>query len=140
MIKTSGFIAHNYILKKSADSGSAVLLIEGEKSGRPNQRIRLNQKGLKISRAGIKQYQKDKQIEHQISRINYLPTLEEVRLHTAAPLYPGKYEIELEFSPVDVANLKALASTPLADADLRRYLPSIDNPQARKHAKLEVEL
>ena len=125
------------VYRLADDDESCQLTIEGLKLGPPNKRITLNQKGLKIISAKITYYQKNKVVEHQIARINHLPTFEEVRLHTSTPLYPGNYVVTLEFRPFDPQKLKSLENTDLSVIALRGLFPSFDNEEARTAVKIE---
>ena len=98
----------------------------------------LNQTGLKITSAKIVYHQKNKVIEHVVSRINHLPSFEEVRLHTNSPLYPGNYQIILQFGPLKARDLKLLESNVLSEIKLRSLLPSFDNQEARTNARFEI--
>src|SRR5258708_934229 len=79
--------------------GSCQLVVEGRKVGRPSKRITLHQKGLKVISAQI--IRKDKKGDQQFEaiRINHLPTLQQVRLHTEETLFPGYYEVTIHFVP-----------------------------------------
>jgi len=116
----------------------AELEITGQKFGAPNKRIELCQKGLKVRSAKITYHQKNTVVEHEVIRINHLPTFEQVRLHTNSPLYPGNYQIVLEFSPYDAAKLKQLEGGDLSSQALRELLPSFDKQAARIDAKIEI--
>lgn len=135
---TPRFVPSVYRLTFSRDSEFALLQILGQKFGAPNRRIIINQKGLKIKTAKITSKQKNKEIEHEVARINHLPTIEEVRLHTSSPLYPGNYEISVEFGPVNRAELSRLEDIDLNAVALRELLPSFDNPEAKAAARIEI--
>lgn len=95
----------------------------------PSQRITLHQKGLKIISAKIFRRDKAGQKEYEIKRINHLPTFEEVRLHTKELLYPGDYEIVLEYK------LKKSG----APKPSREFLPSIDEPEAWQNSEFIIK-
>ena len=128
------------LYKISVKSGSDLALLEitGQKFGAPNKRLTLNQKGLRVKNAQITYHQKNKVIEHQVARINHLPSFEEVRLHTSSPLYPGGYQISLEFGPINIDGLKGLDASKLPAVALRELLPSFDNEEARLDVKIEL--
>lgn len=128
-----------YKLSSAKAGGSLLLEIQGQKIGPPNKRIVLKQKGLKINSAKITYFQKNKKIEHQIIRINHLPSREEVRLHTASPLYPGNYLIELEFSPADIKDFSKLSAMDMKTANLRKLMPSFDTAAENENIKLEID-
>jgi len=133
------FLPEVYKLSLTAKDRKGSLEIQGQKLGPPNKRITLNQKGLKIVGARIIYSQKNKKVEHQVTRINHLPSREEVRLHTNSPLYPGSYQIDLEFSPADVQALAKLAGKDVEDINLRSFIPSFDRVEAKKNVRLEIE-
>src|SRR3989344_6335309 len=73
--------------------------IVGNKMAPPSKRITLHQKGLKITGARIIRHDKKGDQVFTIARINHLPTFEQVRLHSQETLFPGPYEIIINFSP-----------------------------------------
>src|SRR5690349_13286830 len=78
---------------------SGKVVITGRKVGRPSQRITLHQKDLKIKSAKIiKHDKKAGPSEIEIDRINTHKSFDELRLHTKDQLFPGEYEIHIEFS------------------------------------------
>ena len=79
-------------------AGTKQIIMEGTREGRPSKRLTLLCKGLKLNSATIKYIGKNKQIEHEVTRINHLPKSQEVRLHTSQLQYPGRYYIELSCS------------------------------------------
>lgn len=107
---------------------SGLLVIEGLKKGRPNKRLSFHQRGLKIAEAKITRHDKAGDTIFEISRINYLPKREVVRLHTSDLLYGGKYTIELKIPP---AKAKAKPS--------RDWLVCIDEPKAWAGAEVEIK-
>jgi hypothetical protein len=88
----SSFQPTKYTLQNSSE-----LLIEGQKLGSPSKRLVFHQHGLKILKAEIIYKSKRENREIAVSRINHINTLEEVRLHTDEILYPGTYEIKINF-------------------------------------------
>lgn len=121
-----------YVLKLK--SGTANLIINGKKLPPPSKRISLHQKNLKITKARIFQKTNRGSVEHEVVRINHLPSFEEVRLHTNQTLYPGNYEIILEYS-LDKQRVAKLKSS----APNRELVPSIDEVAAWKSAALEIK-
>lgn len=113
------------------------LIIEGQKIRVPSKRISLHQKALKITAAKIVRNDKKGSTEQEILRINYLPTIQQVRLHTASLLYPGSYSIELDYKlePKKLQALKALGDK----KPPRDLVPSIDEPEAWAAAKVVIE-
>lgn len=113
----------------SIKDDAAHLIISGRKMPPPNKRITFHQKGLKIISAKIIRKDKKGPQEYEIKRINHLPTFEEVRLHTKELLYPGDYEIVLEYQ----------LKKPPAPKPSREFLPSIDEPEAWAEATFELK-
>ena len=136
--------------------------ISGKKVGRSSQRIILHQKGLKIVKATVFQQQKDKSFEEIVmSRINTQDSYDEVRLHSDKTLYPGEYNVTLEFSGTITDNMdgiypsrftedgeeKKLIATQFESHHAREAFPCIDEPEAKAtfdlhltHAKDEIAL
>ncbi|HET9850634.1 MAG TPA: hypothetical protein VFP35_03365 [Candidatus Saccharimonadales bacterium] len=76
--------------------GRTYLEVAGRRTGRPNKRFTLNTAELKILAAKIEYIQKNKVTEQAVSRINYLPTMSQTRIHTAGLVFPGEYRLKLE--------------------------------------------
>jgi hypothetical protein len=74
-----------------------VLTINGVKLKPPSKRITLHQPDIKVLNVKIIYKHKKGDIEYEVSRINKIKSFGEVRIHTHSILYPGKYEIMLEF-------------------------------------------
>lgn len=105
------------------------LKIVGKKVGPPSKRITLHQKGLKITEAQIVRHDKKGDQQFEVARINHLPTMQQVRLHTSETLFPGYYEITLNFSPK--RDLKS-------NLPNRELFPCIDEPEAWANASPEI--
>lgn len=116
--------------------GRSRLIITGKKIGPPSKRITLHQKGLKVTSAKIIRQDKRGPTEHEVIRINHLPTFEQVRLHTAGMLYPGPYVIELIYQ-LDPKKLEALKKLG-ANIPGRDLMPSIDEPEAWSISSVEI--
>jgi aminopeptidase N len=130
------FVPKEYKLTIASPVGdSAVLEIVGERFGPPSKRLVLHQKGLKVMSASVIHKGKNKEIDHDIVRINHLPSFEEVRIHTNSPLYPGRYLISLEFSGKRIHE----AETSREDIPLRELFPSIDEPDAKESIQITIE-
>ena len=129
------FQPQNYSL--SVDGNKCRLVITGKKLPPPSKRITLHQKGLKITSAKIIRNDRRGPTEHDVARINHLPTFEQVRLHTAGMLYPGVYVIELSYrlNPDKLQQLKKLGDKKPS----RDLLPSIDEPEASGSASFEIK-
>jgi hypothetical protein len=96
MKKKVNFIPTNYKLMRGDDYSK--LTIEGQKMPPPSKRITLHQANIKILGAKIIYKQKGKEVEFELSRINYIKSFGELRLHTNSTLYPGNYILLVEFS------------------------------------------
>lgn len=121
-----------YIIVKS-DHG-VQLTITGQKLAPPSHRINLHQSNLKVNNAKIIRLDKHGPIEIDIGRINHLPTFQEVRLHSKTIMYPGLYQIELEYKikPEKLAELGQ-------EKPSRELLPSIDDAEAWQSAEVVIK-
>ena len=142
------FRPENYDLSIELDHANFKFLgkvvITGQKTGRPSQRITLHQKDLKISSATITRQGKETE-DISVSRINSHDGYDEVRLHAERLLYPGKYTIALEFSGkiTDVMHglypcyykkddeKRHLLATQFESHYAREVFPCIDEPEAK---------
>jgi hypothetical protein len=111
----------------------AYLDLRGQKIGRPSKRIALHQNGLKINSATITPVSVRDSFVIEVVRINHLPTLEQVRIHTQQMLYPGMYQLKIEY------NLPPGRSISQISTPRRKYLPCVDEPKAWDQAKLEIK-
>ena len=120
------FLPERYEL--SLSGSECRLVIAGQKLPPPSQRISLHQKGLKIIKAEIVRADKRGPKEYEVIRINHLPTIQQVRLHTKELLYPGRYQIVLNYklSPDKVKQLSELGD----NKPNRELVPSVDEPEA----------
>jgi puromycin-sensitive aminopeptidase len=124
---------------------SGHVVIKGQKVGRPNFRITLHQKGLKITNATIVNHGKKGEQTFTVSRISTHKSFEEVRLHTTEQVYPGAYTLTLEFTgkitePMsgmypctfeEKGNKKQLIATQFESHHAREVFPCIDEPEAK---------
>ena len=88
--------------------GAGQVRIFGNKTSPPAKRITLHQKALKITDAKIVRHDKKGDQEFDVVRINRLPTMQQVRLHTKETLFPGHYEITISFKGDPQATLNWL--------------------------------
>jgi len=109
------------IQPKGDTDAEGLVTITGKKLPPPSKRITLHQKGLKITGARIIRHDKKGDQVFTTARINHLPTFEQVRLHTKETLFPGHYEVMINFSP-----------QPKLESGLpkRELFPCIDEPDA----------
>lgn len=129
------------------------VIIAGKKTGRPSRRITFHQNGLKVSAAKL--IYKDRKkggVSIEVTRSNLLPTLQELRIHTAENLIPGEYEIELSFSGRINENMHGLyasryrhegkdckiIATQFESHHAREVFPCIDEPAAKAVFELSV--
>jgi hypothetical protein len=113
------------------------LLVLGNKIGPPSKRITLHQKKLRILSADIARVGKNPG-QFKVARINHLPTVGQVRLHTKEMLYPGSYQVSITYQlkPEAIKKLKNLGDkTPN-----RLLLPCVDTPFAWADAAVEIKL
>jgi hypothetical protein len=100
----------NFKITSYKNQGHGHLFIEGQKLPPPSKRITLLQKNIKVLSAQIIHKHKKGDIEFEVIRINRVKSFGEVRLHTASMLYPGNYEIKIEYTgELEEENLKAQA-------------------------------
>ena len=124
-------------------SGSVV--IKGQKTGRPSERITLHQQDLKINSADITRHTKSGDEQVEITRINTHKSFDEVRLHSSGLIYPGQYTIKLEFDGNITEQLhglypcnykykgknKKLFATQFESHHAREVFPCVDEPEAK---------
>lgn len=146
----SEFQPEHYDLYLAPDADSLVfsgsVRVRGKRVGRPSKRITLHQKGLKITKALVKKYDKKRgEINIEVSRINCHDSFDEVRLHVNELLYPGDYEVYLEFSGRIIDQMhgiypcyfkhggkeKKLIATQFESHHAREAFPCVDEPEAK---------
>ncbi|MBX4197058.1 hypothetical protein KW801_00695 [Candidatus Saccharibacteria bacterium] len=129
----SEFRPERYELTLKFANNAGRLEILGNKVGRPSHRITLHQRKLRILKAEITPKGR-KHTTVEVDRINHLPSFEQVRLHTKQILYPGTYQINLEYQLPESAASQLRKSSPNRD-----LLPSIDEPESWAAAKFEIK-
>lgn len=132
------FLPSTYNLKSSPGNDKLIVVIEGRRIGRPSKRLALHQSGLKILNVSMLLKSKNKEIEYIVERINHLPLIQEVRLHTAQLQYPGIYTVKIEFSGQNLEAVAAYIKNRDASKSYRTHLPSIDEPNAIELAEMLI--
>jgi aminopeptidase N len=150
-----GFEPKNYKLEINPDRDSMLLtgtvVIEGQKTGRPSQRITFHQKDLTITEATIQRGGK-KPATITPSRISHHQSFNEVRLHADEMLYPGQYTVTLKFKGKITAGMhgvypcyydingkkQALIATQFESHHAREAFPCIDEPAAKATFDLTI--
>lgn len=157
------FVPENYKLSIEIDEEKMVfsgnLIVAGKKVGRPSKRLTFHQKGLSITSAKVTNHAKQTK-DLAIKRINTHKSFNEVRLHSTEMVYPGQYEIKLEFSGKITDQMtglypsyfekdgqkKIIFGTQFESHHAREVFPCIDEPAAKATfeltltTKLDVEV
>lgn len=144
-----GFQPHNYRLElhpnPETKNITGEVVITGQKTGRPSQRITLHQHGLKVTAATLTRNDKKGSETIPVSRISHHASLDELRIHSSQLIYPGQYVITLTYTAklqdtmhgiyastyeVDGKQQK-LISTQFESHHAREAFPCIDEPEAK---------
>lgn len=121
------------------------VIIVGRKTSRPSKRLTFHQKGLKITDARVVCHKKDGDEQMIVDRVNLHSSYNELRLHTKANLFSGKYTITLEFSGQITKAMNGmyparfkhagkdhtLIATQFESHHAREVFPCIDEPDAK---------
>lgn len=139
----------NYVLdlrpNKDDMTFTGKVVISGHKTGRPSQRLTFHQKDLSFDKASVVYKGKKNKEVITIDRINNHNSFDEVRLHADRLLFPGDYEVTLEFSGVITRAMngmypcdftidgtdKMLIATQFESHHAREVFPCIDEPEAK---------
>jgi aminopeptidase N len=150
------FVPEHYDLSLNLDPKkmefSGRVKVTGNRTGKPSRRITLHQNGLTITRARVHKTEKGKSNPVKIDRINHHASFDEVRLHSDQMLYPGQYEIELEFGGAITKQMNGmypcyfkigseehmLIATQFESHHAREVFPCIDEPEAKATFDLSV--
>src|SRR6185312_2200345 len=143
------FQPEHYDLKLNPDRDamtfSGTVTVRGKKTGRPSQRFTFHQKDLEITAAQVVKQGKKGEEPIKITRINNQDSLDEVRLHAGAMIYPGDYTVTLEFKGKITRPMngiypcffkhdgkdKKLIATQFESHHAREAFPCIDEPEAK---------
>lgn len=121
------------------------VVIEGKKVGRPSQRLTFHQKGLNITDARVRRTDKKGEKLYKTARVNNQNSYDEVRIHTTEMIYPGSYNVMLEFTGTISRNMEGiypcffeqggqeqkLIATQFESHHAREAFPCIDEPEAK---------
>jgi aminopeptidase N len=143
------FQPEHYDLRLAVDRDamtfSGSVTIRGKKVGRPAERLKFHQKGLKITSATVVKHDKNGDQPINITRINNQNTLDEVRLHADKSIYPGEYTVTMNFEGTVTRPMngiypcffthddkdKQLVATQFESHHAREAFPCIDEPEAK---------
>lgn len=150
------FKPNHYLLSLDVDTDKNTfkgsVIINGQRTGKPSQRLTLHQNGLKILSAHLTKHDKKGDASVIIDRINSHNAFDEVRLHTKEMLYSGHYTVTLEFAgkitPTmnglypcnfkDEGQDKRLFATQFESHHAREVFPCIDEPEAKATFQLTL--
>lgn len=143
------FQPKKYVLDIDVDRDAmtfrGTVIINGQRVGRPSQRLTFHQNGLKITACHVTKHDKKGDHEVEIDRINHHKAFNEVRLHAKHMLYPGLYTVRMEFAGVVSRKMngvypcffqhdgkeKKLIATQFESHHAQEVFPCIDEPEAK---------
>ncbi len=143
------FKPNNYDLTLSLDpvamTFSGTVIVKGQKTGRPSQRLVLHQKDLTVTKATLMRHDKKGDQEIKVDRINTHKSYDELRLHSPEMLFPGAYTVSVEFKGkitepmngiypcffTEEGKEQKLLATQFESHHAREVFPCIDEPEAK---------
>ncbi len=134
------------------DTFTGKVVISGTKVGPSSSRITLHQLDLRITNSNVILHTKTENKVINISRINYHPKFNELRIHFDSKIRSGKYTLELEFkgkiskdlsgmyiSQNKIGNsVKKIITTQFESHSAREVFPCIDEPEAKATFDLTI--
>lgn len=131
---------------------TGTVTIKGRVIGRPSQRLTFHQVGLKIENASAIKTLKGEKATIEFDRINTQDSFQELRLHSKDKIFPGEYEVTIEFrgkitesmQGIYISNFKKsgktypIIATQFESHHARSAFPCIDEPDAKATFKLTL--
>ena len=150
------FHPKSYSLELSLDadalSFSGLVIIDGQKVGRPSKRLTFHQKGLEIDSVTVVKHNKGENQEIKIARVNKHASFNELRLHSDELIYPGQYTVTIKFKGKISRQMngiypsffkhgdtdKKIIATQFESHHAREAFPCIDEPEAKATFDLKI--